>query len=49
MILEVKKDTLTQELYIELPEELLNNIGWKTGDEIKWIDNKNGSFTLKKK
>ena len=47
-VLEVKKDTLTDQLYIELPEKLLDSVGWKTGDEIKWINNKDGSFSLKK-
>lgn len=47
-ILEVKKDTLSDELYLELPEELLNELKWKTGDELEWIDNKDGSFSLKK-
>lgn len=48
-ILEIKKDTLTDQLYVELPEDLLEKMKWKNGDEIEWVDNKDGSFSLKKK
>lgn len=46
--LEVQYD---QELehFIILPDEALNQVGWKPGDVIEWIDNGDGSWTLKKK
>ena len=28
--------------------ELLEETGWKEGDVLKWIDNKDGSFSLVK-
>ena len=34
---------------IELPPDLLEDTGWQTGDTLEWIDNKNGSWTLRKK
>lgn len=37
------------ELYIQLTEEMLEGSGFKIGDELDWIDNKDGSFTLTKK
>ena len=37
------------EFYIELTEEMLQDSGFKIGDEFDWIDNKDGSFTLTKK
>ena len=37
------------ELILPLPEELLADVGWKSGDTIEWIDNKDGSWTMKKK
>ena len=37
------------EAFIEFSEEFLREIGWKEGDTIEWIDNHDGSFTLKKK
>lgn len=35
--------------YIELPEELTKQVGWKEGDTIVWTDLKNGSWSLKKR
>lgn len=34
------------EAYIELPDELLAETGWKAGDDLEWKDNGDGSFTL---
>lgn len=46
--LEVKEDISTGELYIELSDELLDESGFAINDTIEWIDNKNGSWTLRK-
>ena len=46
--LPVQVDGLTGDCYIELPDDLLEVAGLKEGDLIEWIDNNNGSFTLKK-
>jgi bifunctional DNA-binding transcriptional regulator/antitoxin component of YhaV-PrlF toxin-antitoxin module len=35
-------------LYIIIPEELIGELGWKVGENITWIDNKDGSYTLRK-
>ena len=37
------------EQFIEFPEDFLKETGWKEGDSIKWIDNHDGSWTMKKK
>ena len=37
------------EQFIEFPDEVLKETGWKDGDTIEWIDNHDGSFTLKRK
>lgn len=36
------------EFIIELPDDLLEYADLKVGDQIDWIDNKDGSFTLSK-
>lgn len=41
-------DERTQEYYIEI-DELATELGWVAGDTIEWIDNLDGTFTLKKK
>lgn len=34
---------------VDLGLELCEQLGWKEGDTIEWIDNKDGTWTLKKK
>jgi hypothetical protein len=36
-------------LIMPLPEDALQQMGWKVGDTLQWKDNENGSFTLSKK
>jgi hypothetical protein len=36
------------EFFIEFPDEVLEGTGWKIGDAINWVDNKDGSWTLTK-
>ena len=38
--------------YIPLPDDMLAmlaDMGWTTNVDLEWIDNKDGSFTIKKK
>ena len=37
------------ELFIEFPPELMEETGWKEGDDLVWTDLKNGSWSLVKK
>lgn len=46
--LKVEHNENSDEYYIILPKELLDQVGWVEGDTIKWKTNKNGSFTLTK-
>ena len=36
------------EQYIEFPEEVLKEAGWKDGDVLKWTDRGDGTWSLKK-
>ena len=36
------------EYYIEFSDEEMECVGWSPGDTLKWEDNGDGSFTLKK-
>ena len=47
--LEVKEDTGTGDAILEFPDDFMQEAGWKEGDTIEWIDNKDGSWTMKKK
>jgi len=46
--IKVKQNKKTGEYYILLPKKLLAKTGWKTGDQIEWINNKDNSFSLVK-
>jgi hypothetical protein len=37
------------DLILPLGDELCNEVGWKVGDTIEWIDNGDGSWTMRKK
>jgi hypothetical protein len=41
-------DTMENEYFIQLPDDLLDQTGWKENDELNWVDNKDGTFTLTK-
>ncbi len=37
------------DLLLPLPQELLNEVGWKTDDVLTWTDNEDGTYTLSNK
>ena len=42
------KENKKGEPYLQLPSKLLKQLKWKLGEQLEWIDNKDGSYTLKK-
>ena len=44
----VQEDPKSKDLFFELPPELMKNLGWKTGDDLRWDETDNGGFILKK-
>ena len=42
----LEEDPDTGEVILPLPVNLLEQLGWKEGTSIYWIDNKDGTFTL---
>ena len=40
--------TVSDDGILTFPEEFLEEVGWKEGDVLEWIDNKDGSFSLVK-
>ena len=44
----LEEDPETGDLILPLCDDILEGTGWKTGDTIDWIDNKDGSWTMKK-
>ena len=47
-IVQVQENGKTKELYIEFPPGALDQVGWDIGDDLEWIDNKYGSYQLKR-
>jgi hypothetical protein len=47
--LEVQEDPETGDAILEFPPDLLESAGWKEGDNIKWEDLGDGSWSLTKK
>lgn len=43
------EDSATGDIILPLPAELLEQVGWKEGDEIKWVEGKDGAWILQKK
>ena len=41
------KENIDGELYFDLPDDLLNRLGWAEGDDIKFVE-KDGGFLIKK-
>ena len=51
-IVRIEFDEREGEYYIPLPDEMLKalaDLGWNVNDDLKWIDNQDGTFLLKKK
>ena len=44
----LEDDPETGDLIMPLSDEILESAGWKEGDTLEWIDNENGSWTLRK-
>ena len=47
--LDIVEDPQTGDLLLQLTDELCKEMGWTVGDILEWIDNKDGSWSIKKK
>jgi hypothetical protein len=48
MIVKLEEDPLTGELILPLPDEIMEELDIDIGDELEWIDNEDGTFTIRK-
>lgn len=48
-IITVQENSETKELYIQLPEDALSQVGWCEGDTIVWEEESEGKMLLTKK
>ena len=49
MIVQLEQDPVTGELILPIPTDLLSQMGWVEGTELFWIDNEDGTYSLKEK
>jgi hypothetical protein len=49
LVVTLETDPVTGELILPIPAELLSQMGWIEGTELFWIDNENGTYSLKEK
>jgi hypothetical protein len=49
LVVTLEQDPVTGELILPIPTELLSQMGWIEGTELFWIDNENGTYSLKEK
>ncbi len=48
-ILNVEQDPDSDDLFLQLPPDLLDATGWQIGDVLDWIDNHDGTWQIKQK
>jgi len=48
-MLTVQENPETGELFLELPEGAIDQVGWSEGVILEWFDNGDGSWTISKK
>lgn len=47
--LKVDADPQSGDLYLQFTDELMDEMGWTVGDILQWIDNEDGTWSLRKK
>lgn len=47
-VLPVEQDLGSDDCYITLPDDLLEQVNWEEDDQLEWIDRGDGSFELRK-
>lgn len=49
MIVTLETDPDTGDLILPLGDDLMKECGWSVGDTLEWIDNEDGTWTIRKK
>lgn len=49
MSLEVKQDPNSDDLYLELPQDLLDKLGWQINDVLIWEKVNDNAWSVRKK
>jgi len=38
-----------EDLILPFPQDMLNEVGWKPGDNLEWVDRGDGTWEIRKK
>ena len=44
----IEEDPETGDAILPLPQEMLDEVGWKSGDNLNWIDRGDGSWEIRR-
>ena len=44
----IEEDPETGDAILPLPQDMLDEVGWKSGDNLNWIDRGDGSWEIRK-
>lgn len=47
-VVEIQEDPDTKECYFVLPQDVIRSLGWTDNDELEWVENSDGSWSLRK-
>jgi hypothetical protein len=47
-VVPVEVDSPSGEYFVTLPDDLIEKVGWQENDTLDWVDNGDGSWTLKR-
>lgn len=48
-VVELEEDPVTGELFMPIPKELMESLGWQIGDTLVWDSNESQEITLSRK
>ena len=44
----IEEDAETGDAILPFPQEMLDEVGWMPGDNLKWIDREDGTWEIRK-
>ena len=44
----IEEDVETGDVILPFPQEMLDEVGWMPGDNLKWVDREDGTWEIRK-
>lgn len=48
-VVQLEEDKSTGDLMLPFPADLLSQMGWSEGTELWWVDNEDGTYSIREK